>query len=184
MRALLLALVLCLAAAPAAAAPEGQLTYGVHTTLVPAWFDPAETMIGSSFLVLYALHDALVKPMPGQPMAGSLAESWTASPDGLAYDFVLRKGAKLHDGSPVTAEDVKFSVERYRGVFASAVRERIAAVEIPSAGRVRIRLKQAWPDFMTFFGTTTSAAGWIVPKKYVEKVGEDGFKRAPVGAGP
>src|SRR5581483_4184447 len=57
-------------------------------------------------------------------------------------------------------------------------------VEIPSAGRVRIRLKQAWPDFMTFFGTTTSAAGWIVPKKYVEKVGEDGFKRAPVGAGP
>src|SRR5262249_8540209 len=45
-------------------------------------------------------------------------------------------------------------------------------------------LKEPWPDFMTFFGTTASGAGWIVPKKYVEKVGEDAFKTAPVGAGP
>ena len=37
---------------------------------------------------------------------------------------------------------------------------------------------------MTFYGTTTSAAGWIVPKKYLEKVGDDGFKKAPIGAGP
>src|SRR5206468_1909640 len=41
-----------------------------------------------------------------------------------------------------------------------------------------------WPDFMTFYGTPATGAGWIVPKKYVEKVGDDGFKRAPVGAGP
>src|SRR5439155_1368359 len=48
---------------------------------------------------------------------------------------------------------------------------------------VRFRLKQPWPDFLTFY-TTATGAGWIVPKKYVEKVGEDGFKKAPVGAGP
>src|SRR2546427_663475 len=77
----------------AAAKPNGQLAWGIHTTLAPTWFDPADPR------------------------------------------------------------------------------------------HVRFRLKQAWPDFITFY-TTASGAGWIVPKKYVEKVGEDGFKKAPVGAGP
>jgi peptide/nickel transport system substrate-binding protein len=60
----------------------------------------------------------------------------------------------------------------------------VAAVEIPDPRRVRFRLKQPWPDFMTFYGTTTTSAGWIVPKKYVEKVGDDGYKKVPIGAGP
>ena len=106
MRLLALLLVaLAGAAAPAAGAPDGHMTWGVHTTLVPTYFDPAETTIGTSYMVLYGLHDALVKPMPGKTMAPSLAESWTLSPDGLSYDFVLRKGARFHNGEPVTAED-------------------------------------------------------------------------------
>ena len=67
------------------------------------------------FMVLYALHDGLAKPMPGNAMAPSLAESWTASKDGLSYTFALRRGVRFHNGQPVTAEDVKFSFERYRG---------------------------------------------------------------------
>src|SRR5438067_7722156 len=87
-----------------AAAPQGQLTWGAHISLAPTWFDPAETSgIITPFMVLYALHDALAKPMPGQPLAPSLAESWSASEDGLGYDFVLRQGAKVHNGDPVTA---------------------------------------------------------------------------------
>src|SRR6058998_1232379 len=161
------------------------MTWAVHISLAPTWFDPAETPgIATPFMVLYALHDALVKPMPGNPMAPSLAESWSASPDGLVYEFVLRKGVRFHTGDPVTAEDVKFSLERYRGTAASSFRERIAAVEVIDPQRVRVRFKQPWPDFMTFYGTPATGAGWIVPKKYVEKVGDDGFKRAPVGAGP
>src|ERR1700758_4859229 len=93
-----------------AASPEGQLTWGIHVSLAPTWFDPAETPgIITPFMVLYARHDGMVKPMPGQPLAPSLAESWSASEDGLAYEFVLRKDAKFHTGDPVTAEDVKFS---------------------------------------------------------------------------
>src|SRR5712691_493217 len=70
-----------------AAGPEGQLTWGIHTTLAPTWFDPAETpAIITPFMVLYALHDALVKPMPDHPMAPSLAASWSVSRDGLAYE--------------------------------------------------------------------------------------------------
>src|SRR5881227_195554 len=99
-----------------AAGPAGQLTWGAHISLAPTWFDPAETSgIITPFMVLYALHDALVKPMPGQALAASLAESWTAAEDGLSYEFVLRKGTLFHNGEPVTAEDVKFSFERYRG---------------------------------------------------------------------
>ena len=183
---LLFGLLLLSAGSPpeAAAAAEGQVTWAVHISLAPTWFDPAETpgMI-TPYMVLYALHDALVKPMPGQPRAPGLAESWSVSKDGLVYEFVLRKGALFHNGDPVTADDVKFSLDRYRGTAVKALRERVAAVETPDPGRVRIRLKQPWPDFLTFY-TNATGAGWIVPRKYVEKVGDEGFKKAPVGAGP
>ena len=183
--AVALALTLVLAGvAPAASAPEGQMTWAVHVALAPTWFDPAETPgIVTPFMVLYGLHDAMLKALPGNPLAPALAESWTASPDGLTYEFVLRRGVKFHNGDPVTAEDVKFSFERYRGSASKTLKERVAAVEIPDPGRVRFRLKQPWPDFLTFYSSATGA-GWIVPKKYVEKVGDEGFKRLPIGAGP
>ena len=166
------------------AAPAGQLSWGVPISLAPTWLDPAETpAIITPFVVLYALHDAMVKPMPGQPLAPSLAESYTAAEDGLSYDFVLRHGAKFHNGEPVTAEDVKFSFERYRGASHQMMKSRVDAVETPDPRHVRFKFKQPWPDFLTFYGSATGA-GWIVPKKYVEKVGEDGFKKAPIGVGP
>jgi peptide/nickel transport system substrate-binding protein len=184
-RSVMCALLALLAvAAPAAAAPEGQMTWGVHISLAPTWFDPAETLgIITPFMVMYALHDALAKAMPGNPTAPSLAESWQVSPDGRVYEFTLRKGVKFHNGDPLTSEDVKFSFERYKGASAKAIHDRVAAVETPSPLQVRFRLKNPWPDFMTFY-TAASGAGWIVPKKYIEKVGDDGFKKAPVGAGP
>ena len=106
------------------------------------------------------------------------------SKDGLTYEFVLRKGVKFHNGDPVTAEDVKFSFERYRAPRAKLLKERVREVQIVDPGRVRFILKEPWPDFMTFYGTSATGAAWIVPKKYVEKVGDDGFKKAPIGAGP
>src|SRR5216110_2014450 len=121
-----------------AAAPQGQLTWGVHISLAPTWFDPAETPgIITPFMVMYALHDALVKPMPGQPMGASLAESWSASEDALVYDFTLRDGVKFHNGEPVTAEDVKFSFERYRGAGAGPFKTRITAIDVVDPQRVR-----------------------------------------------
>jgi peptide/nickel transport system substrate-binding protein len=167
-----------------AASPDGQLTWAVHFSLAPTWFDPAETpgMI-TPFLLMYALHDAMVKPMPGNAAAPCLAESFKATPDGLTYEFKVRANAKFHDGSPVTAEDVKFSFERYRGTSAALMKERVVGVETPDAQTVRFTLKKPWPDFLTFYSSATGA-GWIVPKKYVQQVGEDGYKKAPIGAGP
>jgi peptide/nickel transport system substrate-binding protein len=191
-RELLALTALGLVAGPAgfatAAEAKGELTWGIHVSLAPTWFDPGDASgIITPFMVLYALHDALVKPMPGpglvHGLAPSLAESWSMSEDGRTYDFVLREGAKFHNGDPVTAADVKFSFERYKGASQDLMKQRVAAVEITDPRHVRFQLKEAWPDFLTFYATATGA-GWIVPKNHIEKVGEEAFKKAPVGAGP
>src|SRR2546422_4977078 len=182
------ALGLIIALAPpvsAQGAPASQISFAVTVTLAPTWFDPAETPgVITPFLTLYALHDALVKPMPGNAWAPGLAESWTTSKDGLTYEFVLRKGVRFHNGDLLTAEDVKFSFDRYRGGGATTLKARVAAIEIVDAQRIRFRMKQPWPDFMTFYATPATSAAWIVPRKYMERVGDDAFKKAPVGAGP
>jgi peptide/nickel transport system substrate-binding protein len=166
-------------------APAGEAVVAWHVTIAPAWFDPstAPPQI-TPFGMLYAIHDALVRPMPGQKMGNSLAESWTESPDGMVFEFKLRPGLKFHNGDPVTTEDVKFSFERYKGTGARELRARIQRVETPDPLTVRFHLKEPWPDFMTFYGTTATAVGIVVPKKYLTQVGDDGFKKHPIGAGP
>src|SRR6516162_6647808 len=134
-----------------AAATEPQLTWGVHVSLAPIWFDPSSISgIITPFVLLYALHDAVVKPMPGRSLAPSLAETWSASEDGTAYGLL---------------------------------KDRVASVEVIDPLHVRFKLKQPWPDFLTFYATAT-AAGWVVPRTYVEKLGDEGFTKAPIGAGP
>src|ERR671937_429047 len=165
--------------------PSGQMTWAIHVTIAPTWFDPAETPgIITPYMFLYALHDALVKPMPDNPMSPSLATRWTESSDGLSYDFELRQGVKFHNGDPFTAEDVKFSFERYKGASAGELKQKVKAVEIVNAHHVRFHLYEPWPDFLTFYGTMATGVGWIVPKKYIEKIGTDAFKNQPVGLGP
>jgi peptide/nickel transport system substrate-binding protein len=183
--ALALVLLCVSMAPPVSAAPEGTLTIGLHVTLVSRWLDPGETeALITPFMVLYALHDALVKPMPGNLNTPSLAESWTVSKDGTTYDFVIRKNARFHNGDPVTADDVKFSFHRYTGGGAKLLKDKVKEVQVVAANRVRFVLKEPWPDFLASYGTSATGAGWIVPKKYVERVGEEGFKKAPIGAGP
>ncbi len=166
-------------------APSGQATMAWHVTIAPSWFDPstAPPQI-TPFGLLYAIHDALVRPYPPHKMGASLAESWKESPDGRTYEFKLRPGLKFHNGDPLTTEDVKFSFERYRGAGAAILKDRVREVEIVDPRVVRFHLKEPWPDFMTFYGTTATAAGLVVPKKYLTQVGDDGFKKHPIGAGP
>ena len=170
---------------PSAAQPAGTMTWAVHVTLATRWLDPADAESEiTPFMILYALHDALVKPMPAGLNTPCLAESWSVSPDGRTWEFVLRAGAKFHNGDPVTAEDVKFSFERYRGAAAPLFKARVGEVQVLDPGRVRFQLREPWPDFMTFYGTSASGAAYVVPKRYLEKVGEEAFRKAPIGAGP
>ena len=165
------------------ATPKGQFIWGTHISLAPTWFDPAETSgLVTPFMMLYALHDGLLKPMPGNPMDLCLATSHRVSADGLSHEFVLRD-ATFHNGEKVTATDVKFSFERYRGNATRFIKDKVAAVETPDPERIIFRLHKPWPDFLMYY-TSFTGAGWIVPKAYVESVGDDGFKKAPIGAGP
>ena len=175
-----------LLAAPASKdEPSGQMTWAIHVTIAPTWFDPAETPgTITPFMLMYALHDAMFKPMPDNSMAPSLATQWQQSPDGLTYDFELRQGVAFHNGDPFTAEDVQYSFERYKGSGNAEMKSKVKAVEIIDPQHIRFRLNEPWPDFMTFYGTPASGAGWIVPKKYLEKVGTDEFKKNPIGLGP
>jgi peptide/nickel transport system substrate-binding protein len=167
------------------AQPKGQMIIAVDFSLAPTFFDPAETpAMGTPYVFLYALHDALIKPLPGNAMTPCLAESWTESDDGLSVEFKLREGVKFHNGDPLTAEDVKFSFERYKGASANLFRERVTRVETVGPHRVRFHFTEPWPDFLSYYGTPATGAAWIVPKKYVEQVGEDGFKTHPIGLGP
>ena len=168
----------------AIAAPSGTMTVAVHVSLSPTWFDPGETGgYVTAYMLTYGLHDALVKAMPEGLETPGLASAHTASADGLTHEFVLRDGPTFHNGEPVTVEDVKFSFERYKGNAAKLLHDGVASVETPDARRIVFRLKEAWPDFMTFFAAA-SGASWIVPRKYLEKVGDAGFLKAPIGAGP
>src|SRR5215813_13935145 len=164
---------------------KGTAVMAWHVTISPSWFDPstAPPQI-TPFGMLYAIHDALVRPYPGHKMGPSLAQSWEESEDGLTYQFKLRPGLKFHNGDPITTEDVKFSFERYQGTGAQTMKEHVREVEIVDPLTVRFHLKAPWPDFMTFYGTTATAVGIVVPKAYLTKVGEEGFKKHPIGAGP
>ena len=100
---LLLSALFASGATATAAAPSGRAVMAWHVTVSPSWFDPstAPPQI-TPFGMLYAIHDALVRPYPGHKMGPSLAESWTESPDGKTYEFKLRPGLRFHNGDPLT----------------------------------------------------------------------------------
>src|SRR5256886_14759298 len=144
---------------PAAAGPDRQMVWAVHVTLAPRWLDPGETESAiTPFMVLYAIHDALVKPMPAGLNTPSLAESWLMSPDGTSYEFVLRLGAKFHHGDRVTADAVKFSFERYRGGAAKLLKDKVKDVLVVDARPARFQLKATRADLTSLFGTTATRA--------------------------
>lgn len=167
------------------AAPEGVLKQGIHWGISADWLDPATAgFTVSANLPLYLFHDALVKPMPDGWYSPCLAESYTISPDAKVYEFKLRQGVKFHNGDTMTAEDVIFSFWRYKASFAKFVHDKTEKVEAVNPYLVRIRFKEPFPDFFDYLLPGTASIAWVVPKKYVEKVGDAGFRRNPIGCGP
>ena len=121
---------------------------------------------------------------PARPFAPSLAESYEVAPDFKSATFKLRPNIKFHDGSPVTPDDVKFTYMNYRGANAKILHDKLDRIDAPDDRTVKFFFKEPFVDFMMIYGSPSSGAGWIVPKAYYEKVGKDGFKNNPIGAGP
>ena len=97
--------------------PEGEMRFAVYVTLAPAWLDPGEATPGfiTPFWVLVALHDALVKPMPGSRMAPSLAESWTESPDKREYEFIFAQGSEISQWRAVHGRRRRVQLQSRKG---------------------------------------------------------------------
>ncbi len=167
-----------------AESPQGVLKQAIHWNTTADWLDPAITGHYMSTFPGYLFHDALLKPMPEGTYTPCLAESWKISPDAKVYEFHLRQGVKFHNGDPLTAEDVVFSFRRYKGREAKLIHGRTEKVEAVNPYLVRIQFKVPFPDFLDYHLPGSTTIGWVVPKKYIEKVGDAGFKRHPIGCGP
>src|SRR5216683_5342368 len=165
---------------PAGAAAKGKIVLAWHAGFASRWLDPQEhdgTATPDNFFT--AIHDALIKNQGTQLYDHpALAERFTIAPDARSATFTLRRGIKFHNGDPVTPQDVKFSYESYRGALGSAFKAKTEAVDIVDRRTVRFRFKEPFLDFLLLLGSgNVTGAGWVVPAKYYQQVGPDGFKR-------
>jgi peptide/nickel transport system substrate-binding protein len=165
--------------------PQGTLTVAQHFALDPGWLNPLE----HSYVVTqqhydYLVHDALIKTMPEGNPTYSLAEHAEMSADFKAAAFRLRAGLTFQDGTPLTAADVKWTYENFKGARAKLFHDKLDRIEIVDDRTIVFRFKEPFIEFMDIYNGNVSGIGWIVPGKYYEKVGKDGFKQHPIGAGP
>lgn len=149
----------------------------------PPQLDPALATATSEYHVLRQVYDTLVgydakmKPIP------ALSKSWRISKDGLTYTFNLRSGVKFHDGTPLDAAAVKYSLDRNMTMDTSAqkgVLSSIKEVKVLNPTTVQITLKDSYSPLLAAMG---DVAGMIVSPTAVKKSGEQ-FTNRPVGSGP
>jgi peptide/nickel transport system substrate-binding protein len=152
------------------AGSAGELRFGISTE--PATLDPlspANTADGRS--VLFNVFEGLVKPNPDGSLEPAAAEKYAVERDGLAYNFTLREGLLFHDGTPVTAEDVVFTLETAKANQFDGFTN-IDTVEILGERNVRITLREKEPEFLA------NLMVGIVPKHNANR------EKNAVGTGP
>jgi len=163
--------------------PKGTLNIGLHFGLDPGWFDPLG-YYGPAHHFYYLVHDALIKPMPQGEFTFSLAEHAEMSANFTKAAFRLRPGLKFQDGHPLTTADVKWTYENYRGYNFKLFQDKLDRIEIVDDRTIVLHFKEPFVDFLDLYNGAGSGIGWIVPSHYYERVGKDGFKTRPMGAGP
>jgi peptide/nickel transport system substrate-binding protein len=149
-----------------------------------ARFDPHFSTSANDIRISFNIFDNLTSRHPDGKLHPGLATEWkTTAP--TTWTFKLRSGVKWHDGGPFTAADAKFSLERTYDpsvkTMVSTVFTTIDRIEAPDATTLVIHTKKPdplLPARLAFYG------GQIVPKKYLEQVGNDAFNAKPVGTGP
>jgi peptide/nickel transport system substrate-binding protein len=175
-------LALCLAIGAAMVTPaiaQKVLRLGVPEDALT--LDPIASSDNPSIWAELLLYDTLIRPATnGIDLEPGLAEKWTIAPDGKEYVFTLRE-AKFADGSPVTAEDVIFSLKRAAGEKSDWARffKPITSYEATDARTVKMKLEK---PFTPMLNNLALFSGSILPKALVEKDGE--FFTHPVGSGP
>jgi peptide/nickel transport system substrate-binding protein len=188
-RSLIVALTLLVFAAGARRADAEDLSIAL-SSLSTETLDP---VLGGHVVKFYLgqIFDYLVgMTADGQLSAdGGIATRWESSADHKRWTFHLRRGVKFHNGDELTSEDVKFSLQRAMGKrsttgYAEPLRVLIRDIETPAPDRVVIVTKEPTSIIPQYLSRGLATEGMIVPRKYLEAKGDDGFARSPVGSGP
>jgi peptide/nickel transport system substrate-binding protein len=148
-----------------------------------AGLSPSDTGPTVHWVMIGNIHDPLLMIDENLEIEPYLAESYEVSADGLQYTFNLRQGITFHDGSPFTAEDVKYTYEFYSdpetGSTIANNFQGMGTIETPDDYTVVVNLEEPNAAFLVNAATT-----WIVPSDYHAEVGEDVYRTAPIGTGP
>lgn len=177
----------------AADAPKGELDI-VFPGLWNEGLDPILTSSSGS-IGLAAMYDSLVGAKPdgsGLSKKTGIADNWKMSPDGKVWTIHIRHGVQFQRGfGEVTAQDVKFSIDRITSAHSVAQRKgwfkkNIGKVVVVNRYTVKVyAAKNPIPDFLVQVSPLSGSVGrFVVSKKAVEKLGEQGFAVDPVGSGP
>lgn len=173
----------------AAQEPKGTLVFAVET-LAAQTLDPILEQRPGNALYQAAMFDSLVGfDVEKGGIGPGVAESWTMADDGLAWTFKLRPGQKWHNGDPLTAHDVKFSLERTmspesRAAAAASMKRSIKSIDVIDDLTVRVNTNGAQIGLPASLSRAVAPEGSIMPKAYIEKVGADEFRKKPIGSGP
>jgi peptide/nickel transport system substrate-binding protein len=170
--------------APAETAKEKVLKVAIDkdaTNLNPVFVTDltGEMFSANIFDSLVSYKDDVSKPAPG------IAEKWEISEDGKTYTFYLRKGIKFHNGTELTAKDVKFTIETIMDPANAAASKQylndVETVEAIDDYTVKFTLKNVYASFMLLLGSPQFG---ILPSEYIKEIGLEAFDRNPIGTGP
>src|SRR5215813_4055504 len=167
--------------------PKGKMVLAWHTNIAPRWLDPQQHDGGATpDNFLNAVDDALIKNFYDRKFDYfALAEHFDFAEDARSATFRLRPGLKFHNGAPVTPADVKWSYEHYHGAWAKVLHEKTDRIEQIDDRTIRFVFNVPFLDFPPLIGTANvCGSGWVVPAKYYQEVGQEGFTQKPIGAGP
>ena len=141
---------------------------------------------GPTQMVAGDIYESLLRYDSGLNPEGQLAESWEISADGKTYTFKLRSGVTLHDGTPFTSEDVKFSTDVFLRETHSRMRtymERVESIDTPDPLTVVFNLKEPFGPFIGIFEPGTAP---MIPKHIYEGTdfANNPANNTPIGTGP
>ena len=177
---LIAALAASLLAIPGALADDGVTFVYARADSVTS-FDLHQEITANNAFAIDKVFEPLVLFDTEGVITDYLAASHTISEDGLVYTFTLRDGLRFNDGSDVTAEDVKFSLERHMAVQGPLpIQADIASIEAADEKTVVITLNAAYTPF---FSELANFSNGILPRDFGGKTEEEFFKN-PVGTGP